>query len=248
MTEKTKSYPVQDSWKKNTWCTEDQYQKLYQASIQDPENFWATQAERITWKKKWNSVKNCSFTGDVHIRWFEGAKLNVSENCLDRHLPQYANDVAFIWEPDSPTEKSISITYQELYKKVCQFSNALKKQGVKKGDRVTLYLPMIPEAVISMLACTRIGAVHSIVFGGFSPESITQRINDCESSIVITADEGFRAGKTIALKKNVDEALELYFEDSDAPKIIGAFVEMTFSKTIGVVPTSGKVVSVSQGC
>ncbi|OVE80567.1 acetate--CoA ligase [bacterium K02(2017)] len=180
---------------------------MYAASIQNPDVFWAKEAERVEWFKKWDSVKNTSFSGDVSIKWFEGAKLNVCYNCVDRHLPQHANDIALIWEPDEPAEEAKKITFQKLHQDVCRFANVLKDQGVKKGDRVTIYMPMIPEAVYAMLACARIGAIHSVVFGGFSADSIADRISDCESNFVITADEGKRGGKRIALKKNVDAAV-----------------------------------------
>jgi len=203
-----KTIKVKDSWKKNAQFTKENFDTLYQQSIKDPEVFWATQAERLLWKKKWTKVKNTSFTGDVHIEWFCNGKLNVSENCIDRHLKTQPNQPAFIWEPDSPKKSHQVITYQKLHDEVCKFANGLKSLGVKKGDRVTLYLPMIPEAVYSMLACARIGAIHSVVFAGFSPESLSNRILDCDSRFIITADEGLRGGKTIPLKANVDMALK----------------------------------------
>ena len=183
------------------------YKSMYSESIQNPDAFWAKQAERLQWMKKWDKVKDTSFTGDVPIRWFEGGTLNVSANCLDRHLPQRAKQTAIIWEGDDPAQ-SRHITYQEMYEQVCRMANVLKAKGVKKGDRVTIYLPMIPEAAYAMLACARIGAVHSVVFGGFSAESLKGRIEDCESTLVITADEGIRGGKSVPLKTNVDKALE----------------------------------------
>lgn len=199
---------TKESWKRNTHIDRNAYLKLYEESIQDPESFWAKQAARIDWIQKWTRVKNTSFNGDINIRWYEGAKLNVSVNCVDRHLKKNANKVALIWEPDEPLEEPRKITYQNLYEEVCRFSNILRSQNVKKGDRVTIYLPMIPEAVYAMLACARIGAVHSVIFGGFAPDSIVDRITDCESDFVITADEARRGGKRIPLKKNVDEALK----------------------------------------
>ncbi len=189
-------------------CGPEQYQTLYQESLRDPEAFWAKQAERIDWVKKWEKVKNCSFSKPVRIRWFEGAKLNVSQNCIDRHLKTKANQTAIIWEPDDPNMASRKISYQELHEKVCQMANALKASGVKKGDFVTIYMPMIPEAAYAMLACTRIGAPHSVVFGGFSAEALSDRIIDCGSRFLITADEGVRAGKKIPLKINADAAAE----------------------------------------
>ncbi|MGE4233954.1 MAG: acetate--CoA ligase [Bacteriovoracia bacterium] len=186
----------------------EKYEELYALSKSDPERFWAEQAQRISWFKKWSKVKNTTFDGNVDIRWFEGAKLNVSFNCLDRHLEKNASTTAIIWEPDDPSEKVRKITYKELHEQVCLLANVLKAKGVKKGDRVTIYMPMVPEAAVAMLACTRIGAVHSVIFGGFSPESIVSRIQDCDSNFVITADEAKRGGKTVPLKANVDEALK----------------------------------------
>ncbi len=184
-----------------------QYQDLYQKSIQDPDSFWNEQAERLHWFQRWNQTKNVSFHSPVKIEWYLGGKLNVCYNCLDRHLPLHSQKTAFIFEPDSPHEAHRTITYQEVFNEVNLMANALKKLGVQKGDRVTIYMPMIPEAVYAMLACARIGAVHSAVFGGFSPDSIMDRIHDGQSRFVITADEGLRGGKSIPIKKNVDEAL-----------------------------------------
>jgi len=185
-----------------------EYQDLYQRSIKDPDAFWAEQANRIDWLKKWSSVKNTTFSGDVSIRWFEGGVLNASYNCLDRHLSKHAQKVAYFWEPDHPEAQSRKITYQELFEMTCRLANVLKSMGVKKGDRVTIYMPMIPESVAAMLACARMGAIHSVVFGGFSPDSIADRLIDCDSHWVITADEARRGGKTIPLKSNIDKALE----------------------------------------
>lgn len=187
--------------------TEKEYQLMYQYSVEQPDEFWAEQAKRfVSWFSPWQTVKTGDFnTGNV--RWFEGGKLNVSYNCLDRHLPERANQTAIIWEGDNPTE-SLSLTYAALHQQVCKFANVLKQQGIQKGDRVCIYMPMIPEVVVAMLACTRIGAVHSVVFGGFSPESLKTRILDADCKLVITADEGIRGGKKIPLKHNVDEALK----------------------------------------
>jgi len=184
------------------------YAAMYEKSIRDPEGFWGAQAEMfLTFTKKWSRVKDTSFAkDDVHIKWFEGAQLNVAANCLDRHLDARGDKTAIIWEPDSPDEAAQHITYRELHARTCRAANMLKSLGVKAGDRVTIYLPMIPEAAIAMLACARIGAVHSVVFGGFSPHSLKGRIADCASEVVITADEGLRGTKRIALKANVDEA------------------------------------------
>tara|TARA_B100001248_G_scaffold262672_1_gene260735 strand:- start:4584 stop:6455 length:1872 start_codon:yes stop_codon:yes gene_type:complete len=177
-------------------------------SLEDNENFWREVAKRIDWYKDFEQVSDWTFEKPVKIQWFLNGKVNASYNCIDRHLAKHADKVAFYWEPDDPKEKSRTITYQELYEEVCRLANGLKEMGVKKGDRVTLYMPMIPEACYAMLACARIGAIHSVVFGGFSPESIAGRIRDCKSEYVLTADEGKRGGKTIPLKKNVDEAIE----------------------------------------
>ncbi len=200
-------YNVPYEIKSNASITFDQYLYLYKKSIEDPENFWAEQADTISWIKKFKQVKKSSFTGDIEIKWFLEGSLNVSYNCLDRHLKDKSEKIAIIWEGDSP-EESEKITYRDLYERVCRFSNALKDIGVKKGDRVTIYLPMIPEAAIAMLSCARIGAIHSVVFGGFSPESLRNRIIDCESSTIITANEGLRGNKKIPLLKNVEESIK----------------------------------------
>ncbi|MEE8259023.1 MAG: acetate--CoA ligase [Sphingomonadales bacterium] len=199
--------PVKESAKKNTWCDEKTYAEMYKKSVLDPEGFWAQHAKRITWIKPYQEIMDVDFSGDVHIRWFADGTLNASANCIDRHLPEKKDDTAIIWEGDDPTI-SKTITYGELYENVCRFANVLKSRGIKKGDRVTIYMPMIPEAAFAMLACARIGAVHSVIFGGFSPESISGRILDCKSTSVITADEGVRGTKKIPLKANVDEALK----------------------------------------
>jgi acetyl-CoA synthetase len=201
-------YPVSAAVAKKALINEEQYKAMYQKSVQDPEGFWGEQAERrLNWSKKWTKVKETSFKKPVSIKWFLGAKLNVSENCIDRHLVKNADKVALIWEPDSLNTKERKITYKELHSEVCKFANVLKKMGVKKGDIVTIYMPMIPEAVYAMLACTRIGAVHSVVFGGFAPDSIADRIIDGQCKFVITADAGFRGTKPILLKENMDKAL-----------------------------------------
>ena len=183
------------------------YQQMYQESLADPEGFWAKQADQhVHWFKKWDSVWNCDYHA-ASIKWFEGARLNVSYNCLDRHLESRGDQIAVIWESDDPAVDR-KISYRELHKEVCRFANALKSRGVKRGDRVCIYMPMIPEATVAMLACTRIGAVHSIVFGGFSPEALKDRILDSDCRIVITADEGPRGGKPVPLKSNTSAALE----------------------------------------
>jgi len=200
-------FPVTASARENTYCTKEQYDALYERSVSDPDGFWKDQASRIDWMTPFTKVKNTSFTGDISIKWFEDGTLNASANCIDRHLPERANDTAIIWEGDDPAD-SKHITYGELYEHVCRFANVLKARGATKGDRVTIYMPMIPEAVYAMLACARIGAVHSVVFGGFSPDALAGRILDCQSTLVITADEGLRGSKKVPLKANVDAALE----------------------------------------
>ena len=182
------------------------YEEMYQRSVTDNEGFWAEQAQRIDWIKPFTKVKDVSFArDDLRIRWFYDGSLNVCYNCVDRHLESKADDVAIIWEGDDPA-RDLKITYRELHGRVCRFANVLKKLGAKKGDRITIYMPMIPETAIAMLACARIGAVHSVVFGGFSPDALAGRIHDCESNIVITADEGVRGAKAVPLKANVDTA------------------------------------------
>jgi acetyl-CoA synthetase len=184
------------------------YKRMYEQSVSDPDTFWGEQGRQLLdWIRPFTKVKNTSFTGDVSIKWYEDGQLNVAANCLDRHVATRGNQTAIIWEGDDPTQ-SKHVTYRELFEQVCRFANALKARGVKKGDRVTLYLPMIVEAAVAMLACARIGAVHSIVFGGFSPDSLKDRILDCDSTVLITADEGVRGGKAIPLKANADKALE----------------------------------------
>ena len=200
-------FPVKPEWAKGARVSKDQYKTDYAASIKDPDAFWADKAKRLDWMKPWSKVKNTSFKSPVSIKWFEDAKLNVSVNCLDRHLAQRGDQTAILWEADDPKTPSRKISYRELSEETNRTANVLKKLGVKKGDRVTIYMPMVPEAAIAMLACARIGAVHSVIFGGFSPDSISDRIHDCRSTFVITADEGRRAGKTVALKTNVDQAL-----------------------------------------
>lgn len=183
------------------------YDAMYRKSIQQPEAFWDEVASEFNWMSPWSRVKNTSFEGDVSIRWFEDAKLNITSNCIDRHLQQHGDKTAIIWEGDTPGEV-LRVSFRTLHRHVCQVANALKQLGVKKGDRVTIYMPMVPEAAYAMLACARIGAIHSVVFGGFSPDSIRSRIEDCASDFVITANEGVRAGKFIPLKANVDKAIE----------------------------------------
>ena len=202
-----KTYPVSAATAASAHLTDAQYQKMYQQSIDDPEGFWAQQADEfVTWSRRWNKVMDVDFH-QAKITWFDGATLNASSNCLDRHLETRGDQVAIIWEGDDPSIDR-KITYRELHAEVCQFANSLKSRGVAKGDRVSIYMPMIPEAAVAMLACARIGAVHSVVFGGFSPESLKDRILDSDCRVVITADMGPRGGKNVALKDNVDSALE----------------------------------------
>ncbi|MBI1423116.1 MAG: acetate--CoA ligase [Gammaproteobacteria bacterium] len=203
-----KIYAVPDAFAAKSNINQKQYQEMYARSVTDPDGFWAEQAEKyISWDKKWDKVSDWSFDqNNLHIRWFEGGKLNVSYNCIDRHLAKRANQTAIIWEGDDPKD-SKHITYKQLHEDVSKLANVLKARGVKKGDRVCIYMPMIPEAAIAMLACTRIGAVHSVVFGGFSPESLKDRILDSDCRVVITADEGVRGGKRVPLKANTDKAV-----------------------------------------
>ena len=202
----SEKYAVNDYFKKNGLINEEQYFELYRKSVDDNEGFWAEQASIVDWSKPFTKVKDVSYAKeDLHIRWFYDGELNVCYNCVDRHLDDKRDQTAILWEGDDP-KRDLNITYGELHQRVCRFANVLKSIGVKKGDRVTIYMPMIPEAAISMLACARIGAVHSVVFGGFSPDALAGRIHDCASNVVITADEGLRGGKVVPLKKNVDEA------------------------------------------
>ncbi|PRD43865.1 acetate--CoA ligase [Phyllobacterium phragmitis] len=203
-----KIYPVLSSAKKNALIDDETYLKWYRKSVKDPEAFWAKHGKRIDWFKPYTKVKNTSFTGEVSIKWFEDGVTNVTYNCIDRHLKKRGDQVAIIWEGDNPYIDK-KITYSELYEQVCRLANVLKKQGVKKGDRVTIYMPMIPEAAYAMLACARIGAIHSVVFGGFSPDALAGRLVDCESTFIITADEGVRGGKPIPLKENTDTAIDI---------------------------------------
>jgi acetyl-CoA synthetase len=202
-----KIYEVPVDWTRRAYLKEADYLAMYQRSIADPNGFWANEAKRIHWFTAPTKIKNVNFgPGDVSIKWFEDGVTNVAYNCIDRHLPKRAEQVAIIWEGDDPkTDKKI--TYQQLHDEVCRFANILRNRNVEKGDRVTIYLPMIPEAAYAMLACARIGAIHSVVFGGFSPDSLAGRIEDCQSNVVITADEGIRGGRKVALKANTDAAI-----------------------------------------
>ncbi|MFC3052177.1 acetate--CoA ligase [Kordiimonas pumila] len=200
-------FPVTAAASANTHCTKDNYKALYEQSVKDPDAFWGKEAKRLDWITPFTIVKNTDFTGDISVKWFEDGTLNACVNCVDRHLPEKENVTALIWEGDNPDD-SVHVTYGDLYEHVCRFANVLKQQGVQKGDRVTIYMPMILEAVYAMLACARIGAVHSVVFGGFSPDAVAGRVLNCESDYIITADEGVRGGKHVPLKANVDEALK----------------------------------------
>ncbi|MBK9081271.1 MAG: acetate--CoA ligase [Rhizobiales bacterium] len=203
-----KVYDVSAEWKARAYVDDAKYQEMYAASVADPETFWGEHGKRIDWIKPYSRVKNTSYApGKVSIEWFGDGTTNVAMNCIDRHLPKRANQIAIIWEGDDPKD-SRSITYQELHDEVCRFANVLRNRGVGKGDTVTIYMPMIPEAAFAMLACARIGAVHSIVFGGFSPDSLAGRIEGCKSKMVITADEGLRGGRKVPLKANVDAAID----------------------------------------
>ena len=202
----TKIYAVDSATASRALIDAAGYEEMYKKSVTDNEGFWAEQAQRIDWIKPFTKVKDVSFArDDIRIRWFYDGSLNVCYNCVDRHLESKGDDVAIIWEGDDPA-RDLKITYRELHGRVCRFANSLKKLGAKKGDRITIYMPMIPETAVAMLACARIGAVHSVVFGGFSPDALAGRIHDCESNIVITADEGVRGAKAIPLKANVDAA------------------------------------------
>jgi acetyl-CoA synthetase len=225
-----KTHPVPESISSRAHCDNEKYLAMYSQSIDDPDTFWAEQADEfISWFKKWDKVQDCDFNS-ASIKWFEGAKLNVSYNCLDRHLESRAEQTAIIWESDDPAVDK-KITYRELHEEVCKFSNVLKARGVNKGDCVSIYMPMIPEAAVAMLACTRIGAVHSIVFGGFSPEALKDRILDSNCKLVITSDESVRGGRNIPLKANADKGV------ADCPEV----------HTIVVVKRTGGDISWKEG-
>jgi acetyl-CoA synthetase len=203
-----KTYAVPADWQKRAFVDDAKYQEMYARSIKDPNGFWAEHAKRVDWIKPFTKVKNTSFDPhNVSIKWFEDGTLNACYNCVDRHLAKRGDQTALIWEGDDPKDDK-KVTYKQLHAEVSRFANVLKKQGVKKGDRVTIYLPMIVEAAYAILACARIGAVHSVIFGGFSPDSIAGRVDDCKSDVIVTADEGLRGGRKIPLKENVDAACE----------------------------------------
>ena len=224
-------FPVPSAIAEMALIDNAKYQEMYAASIADPEAFWAKQGQRIDWIKPYTQIKDVSYAADdLHIKWFHDGTLNVAANCLDRHLETRGDQAAIIWEGDDPSDDK-TITYRELHDEVCRFANALKSLGAKKGDRITIYMPMIPEATVAMLACARIGAVHSVVFGGFSPDALAGRIQDCDSNMVITADEGVRGGRPIPLKENTDKAL------ANAP----------MCKTVVVVKRTGSPIDMQTG-
>jgi len=201
-------FPVPESFASGTHADNDTYLEMYQRSVDDPEAFWAEQGKRIDWFTPYTKIKDVSYDADdLHVKWYYDGTTNAAHNCLDRHLETRGDQTAIIWEGDDPAEDA-KFTYRELHEMVCKFANGLKAIGAKKGDRITIYMPMIPEAAVAMLACVRIGAVHSIVFGGFSPDALAGRIHDCDSNIIITADEGLRGGRPIPLKANTDAALD----------------------------------------
>ena len=224
-----KIYEVPESIKSSALIDKKEYESLYKQSIKDPEAFWSEQARKyLNWDSDWTKVSNADFMKG-NVSWFEGAGINASVNCIDRHLKERSKQTAIIWESDDPNE-SKKISYKELHEAVCKFANALKKRNVKKGDRVCIYMPMIPEAAYAMLACARIGAIHSVVFGGFSPESLKERILDSDCQTVITADEGIRGSRPIPLKKNVDIALK------ECPEVHTVFVVKRSGSNINWVP------------
>ena len=220
-------FPVPQDFAQTASINSGEAKKIRDQANQNPDAFWAETAKRIDWIKPFSTIKDVSFAADdVHIKWFEDGTLNACVNCLDRHLPEKANDVAIIWESDDPGNHK-TITYAEAFTETCRMANLLKARGIKRGDRVVIYMPMIPEASYAMLACARIGAVHSVVFGGFSPEALASRIEDCGAVAVITADEGVRGGKSVPLKTNVDLALE---------KASGVKLVLTVERTNADVP------------
>jgi acetyl-CoA synthetase len=242
MTEKI--YEVPADWRKRAFVDDAKYKEMYAASIKDPNAFWAAQAKRIDWIKPFSKVKNTSYDPhNVSIKWFEDGTLNAAYNCVDRHLAKRGDQTAIIWEGDDPKDDK-KLTYKQLHAEVCKFANVLKARGVKKGDRVTIYMPMIPEAAVSILACARIGAVHSVIFGGFSPDSIAGRIEDCKSTCVVTADEGLRGGRKIPLKANVDAACDkaggvtsvIVVKRTNAPVNMKAGRDIYYDEIVKTVP------------
>ena len=230
-----KVHPVPAEWSSRAWVDEKKYQDMYKRSIEDPNGFWGEMGKRLDWIKPYTKVKNTSYdAANLSINWYEDGTLNVCVNCVDRHLKTRADQTAIIWEGDDPTRDE-KISYRQLFERVCKFANVLKAQGVKKGDRVTIYLPMIPEAAYAMLACARIGAIHSVVFGGFSADSLSNRIEDAESKFIITADEGLRSGKPVPLKKNCDDALNKVAKGGEKVIVVkhtGGNVAMTAGRDV----------------
>jgi acetyl-CoA synthetase len=221
-------FPVRPETAAQAHVNAERYQAMFRRAARDPDGFWAEEAKRVTWMKAPTKIKNTSFVGDVSIKWFEDGTLNASASCLDRHLATRGDQTAIIWESDDPSV-SKHVTYRELHDQVCRLANAMKILGVARGDRVTIYLPMVPEAAVAMLACARIGAIHSVVFGGFSPDSLVNRLQDCESTLLITADEGRRGGRKVSLKANADQALKSCPEVKNVivVKVTGGAVDMT---------------------
>ena len=215
-------YEASDAFKEEAHISSlEEYEEIYRRSVEDPEAYWGEQADRLTWEQPYETVKNVSYDPhDVHISWYEGGKLNAAYNCVDRHLEERGDQTAFIFVPDEPDEETRHISYSDLHREVCRFANVLKRNGVEKGDRVTIYLPMIPEAAYAMLACARLGAIHSVVFAGFSPSNLASRIDDCDSHFLITADEGRRGGRRVPLKQNADEALDICSTDVETMLVV----------------------------
>jgi acetyl-CoA synthetase len=238
-----KTYAVPGEWQKRAFADKAKYQEMYARSIKDPDGFWAEQAKRIDWIKPFSKVKNTSYApGNISIKWFEDGALNACFNCVDRHVAKRGNQTALIWEGDDPKDDK-KITYKDMHAEVQKFANVLKKQGVKKGDRVTIYLPMIVEAAYAILACARIGAVHSVIFGGFSPDSIAGRVEDCKSDVIVTADEGVRGGRKIPLKANVDAACDkapvrsvIVVKRTNAPVTMKAGRDVYYDEVAKTVP------------
>ena len=222
-------FPVPEAVAQASHCDNAKYQAMYRRSIDDPDGFWREQAERVDWIKFPTRIKDVDFKDDARVRWFEDGVLNVSANCIDRHLRARGDQTAILWEGDEPTQDK-KISYRELHREVCKLANVLKDLGVKKGDRVTIYMPMIPETAYAMLACARIGAIHSVVFGGFSPDSLANRINDCDSKLVITTDGGKRGGRNVPLKGNTDEALKRCADDVEVLMFRYAGTDVAFDE------------------